>query len=34
MIKNKKLTIILFGFGILYSLISLVNHYLLRTYAL
>ena len=34
MIKNKKLTIILLGFGILYSLISLVNHYLLRTYAL
>ena len=32
--KHKKILLISFSFGILYSLISLVNHYCFRTYAL
>jgi uncharacterized membrane protein len=32
--KNRKLITIILGFGILYALISIVNHYLFRTYAL
>ncbi len=31
---RNKLTLVLFFFGIIYSLISLVNHYCFRTYAL
>lgn len=32
--KHRKLIFAIFGFGIIYSLISLVNHYYFRTYAL
>lgn len=32
--KNKSLLLILFTFGSLYALISIVNHFLFRTYAL